>query len=50
MWKVALAFVAFACLAIFILSKGGDIDMGGKKNGADAIHSEPAPVPVPAAK
>jgi hypothetical protein len=52
MWKIALAFVAFAALAIFILSKGGDIDMGGEKHGADAIHSEPAPAaaPAPAAK
>jgi len=52
MWKIALAFVAFAALAIFILSKGGDIDMGGEKHGADAIHSEPAQpaaAPVPAA-
>jgi hypothetical protein len=47
MWKIALAFVAFAALAIFILSKGGDIDMGGEKHGADAIHSEPA---LPATK
>ncbi len=43
MWKIALAFVAFAALAIFILSKGGDIDMGGEKHGAEAVHSEPAP-------
>jgi hypothetical protein len=48
MWKIALAFVAFAALAIFILSKGGDIDMGGEKHGADAIHSEPAPAPAAA--
>jgi len=49
MWKIALAFVAFAALAIFILSKGGDIDMGGEKHGADAIHSEPAqPAAAPA--
>ncbi len=42
MWKIALAFVAFAALAIFILSKGGDIDMGGEKHGAEAVHSEQA--------
>ena len=48
MWKIALAFVAFAALAIFILSKGGDIDMGGEKHGAEAIHSEPAPAAAPA--
>lgn len=54
MWKIAIAFVAFAALAIFILSKGGDIDMGGEKHGADAVHApEPAaaasaPAPAPA--
>jgi hypothetical protein len=46
MWKIAIAFVAFAGLAIFILSKGGDIDMGGEKHGAEAIHSTPAPAPA----
>ena len=44
MWKLLLAFVAFAALALFVLSKGGDIDMGGEKHGADAMH-----VPTPAA-
>jgi hypothetical protein len=43
MWKIALAFVAFAALAMFILIKSGaDVDMGGEKHGADAVHSEPA--------
>ncbi|TXC66885.1 hypothetical protein FSC37_17100 [Piscinibacter aquaticus] len=42
MWKLLLAFVAFAALALFVLSKGGDIDMGGEKHGADALHA-PAP-------
>lgn len=42
MWKIALGFVVFAGLALFILSKGGDIDMGGEKHGAEATHAEPA--------
>jgi hypothetical protein len=42
MWKIAVAFVVFAGLALFILSKGGDIDMSGEKHGADATHSAPA--------
>lgn len=43
MWKIALGFVVFAGLALFILSKGGDIDMGGEKHGAEAMHApEPA--------
>ncbi|TXH88911.1 MAG: hypothetical protein E6Q78_09610 [Rhodoferax sp.] len=52
MWKIALGFIVFAGLALFILSKGGDIDMGGEKHGAEAVHSEPAKPaaePAPAA-
>ncbi|WP_296509359.1 hypothetical protein [Rhodoferax sp.] len=55
MWKMAVGFALFAGLALFILSKGGDIDMSGEKHGADAMHSETpaaaasAPVAAPAA-
>ena len=43
MWKIAVGFVAFAGLALFILSKGGDIDMGGEKHGVEAMTApEPA--------
>jgi hypothetical protein len=48
MWKIALGFIAFAGLALFILSKGGDIDMGGEKHGAEAVHVEPAKPAAPA--
>ena len=34
MWKIAVGFVVFAGLALYMLSKGGDIDMGGEKHGA----------------
>jgi hypothetical protein len=47
MWKIAVAFVAFAALALFMLSKGGDIDMSGEKHGDDAMHA-PAPAQVAA--
>ena len=43
MWKLAVGFAVFAALAIFILSKGGDIDMGGEKHGAEATTSHEAP-------
>lgn len=51
MWKIALGFVVFAGLALFILMKsGGDIDMSGEKHGAEATHAEPAKAaPAPAA-
>ena len=39
MWKIAVGFVVFAGLALFILSKGGDIDMSGEKHG-DTSHAE----------
>ncbi len=49
MWKIAVAFVAFAALALFVLSKGGDIDISGEKHGVETGHpsetaaSGPAP-------
>ncbi|MDH4425319.1 MAG: hypothetical protein QE495_02610 [Acidovorax sp.] len=49
MWKIAVGFAVFAGLALFILSKGGDIDMSGEKHGADATHSAPAAPAEPAA-
>ena len=40
MWKIFVAFLAFAALAIFVLMKsGGDIDMGGEKHGIEVEHS-----------
>jgi hypothetical protein len=47
MWKIAVGFVVFAALAMFVIMKGGDsLDMGGEKHGADAVH---APTPAPGA-
>ena len=43
MWKVAVGFVVFAAIAIFVIMKGGEnVDMGGEK------HGEVAPVAVEA--
>jgi len=36
MWKLVLGFVAFAVLALWMLSQGGDIDMSGEKHSVDA--------------
>jgi hypothetical protein len=39
--KIAIAFILFAALSLFVIMKGGDtLDMGGEKHGGD--HS-PAP-------
>ncbi|MFM1925274.1 MAG: hypothetical protein RIT44_1080 [Pseudomonadota bacterium] len=43
MWKIAIGFVIFAGLALYVIGKGGDsLDMSGEKHGADAVHTEPA--------
>jgi hypothetical protein len=34
MWKLVLGFIVIAGLALYLLNKGGDIDMGGEKHGA----------------
>ncbi len=33
MWKLIIGFVVFAGLALFLLNKGGDIDLSGEKHG-----------------
>jgi hypothetical protein len=33
MWKIIVGFIVIAGLALFLLNKGGDIDMGGEKHG-----------------
>ena len=57
MWKIIVAFVLFAALALFVIMKGGDsLDMGGEKHGSEAEHAAPAsapaaaPAPVPASE
>jgi hypothetical protein len=34
MWKIAVGFIIFAALALYLLSKGGDVDMSGEKHGS----------------
>jgi len=44
MWKIVLAFIAFAALALFALKKGGaDLDMSGEKHGIDTPPAASAP-------
>ena len=49
MWKIAVGFILFAALALYMLSKGGDIDMGGEKHGAEATHVPEAAASAPVA-
>jgi hypothetical protein len=47
MWKIIVAFIIFAALAMLVIIKGGDkLDMGGEKHGEEAVH---APAAAPAA-
>ena len=47
MWKIAVAFVAFAALALFLIMQAGDkVDMRGESAAHETM--EPA-APVPAA-
>ena len=52
MWKIAVGFIIFAAVAMFVVVKGGDkLDMGGEKHGTEVHAPEPAAAPaaVPAA-
>ena len=48
MWKLIVGFIAFAGLGMFVLMRGGDIDMGGEKHGVDTEHAAPAAAPASA--
>ncbi|WP_428422106.1 hypothetical protein [Methylibium sp.] len=37
MWKIALGFIVFAAVVMYVLTKsGGNVDMGGEKHGVEA--------------
>ncbi|MBX3620252.1 MAG: hypothetical protein KF891_09755 [Rhizobacter sp.] len=38
MWKIVVGFVIVAGLALWLLSKGGDVDMSGEKHSVEAAH------------
>ncbi|HJV70709.1 hypothetical protein [Ideonella sp.] len=45
MWKLILAFALFAAIALYLLSKGGDVDISGEKHGIET--SPPAAASAP---
>ena len=54
MLKIALGFLVFAALALFVIFQAGDkVDMGGEKHGSETSHeaetAKPA-APAPAAE
>jgi len=47
MWKIILAFIVFAALALFVILQGGDkLDLGGEKHGAESAHAPEIPAPA----
>ena len=49
MWKIVVGFALFAALALYILSKGGDIDLSGEQHGEQAPAAVEAEKPAAAA-
>jgi hypothetical protein len=48
--KYIVGFILFAGLALWLLNRGGDIDMGGEKHeipASSAPSSSPPPAPAP---
>jgi hypothetical protein len=35
MWKIVVGFIVFAAAALYLLSKGGDVDISGEKHGSE---------------
>ncbi|NQW93736.1 MAG: hypothetical protein HQ446_06840 [Polaromonas sp.] len=42
MWKLVVGFILFAALALYMLSRGGDIDLGGEKHGSVPLSNSVA--------
>ena len=54
MWKYAVGFFAFAGLALWVMSIGGPVDLGGEHAAQEAMHKgaeshSAAPAAAPAA-
>jgi hypothetical protein len=43
MWKIAVGFVVFAAIALFVIFQAGDkVDMSGEKHGTETAAPEAA--------
>jgi hypothetical protein len=42
MIKIIIGFIVIAGAALYLMSKGGDIDMGGEKHGIETHEAAPA--------
>jgi hypothetical protein len=43
MIKLIIGFIVIAGAALYLMSKGGDIDMGGEKHGIETHDATPTP-------
>ncbi|MFZ4480633.1 MAG: hypothetical protein ACOYNZ_12160 [Rhodoferax sp.] len=51
MWKIAVGFAVFAGIALYMLSKGGDVDISGNEHVSTEAHAPAAaPASAPASK
>jgi hypothetical protein len=49
MWKIAVGFIAFALVALFVIMKGGDkVDMQGEAGHGSAEHASAPAASAPA--
>lgn len=50
MWKIAVGFILFAAVSLFVIMKAGDkVEMGGETHSGDiGGHAPAAPASVPA--
>ena len=49
MWKIAVGFVIFAAISLFVIMKAGDkVEMGGEQHTGDIQHAPNTPA-TPAA-
>ncbi len=46
MIKLIIGFIVLAGAALYLMSKGGDIDMGGEKHGIETDHPPAATAPA----
>ena len=44
MWKIVVGFIIFAGITLFVMMKGGEIDMSGEKHGTETAAPAPAAI------
>ena len=42
MWKIVVGFVVFAAVAMFLLSRAGDVNISGEQHGIEVVPAASA--------